>query len=341
MLKKHTKIGGKKMNNIGKEIIRAVDKATESRINRRITGLNHASQAGWVNECLRYLCLKRLVPDEEALHDIERQRRFDEGKAQEKIMRAELIEAGVKIVKTTKKLNWEKYKLAGELDDIVLQNGNKFPIDYKTCSSYMFSQVKRCNNAEDLLKSKFHWIRHYPTQLQIYIMLAKREGLIESDTGILYFKDKESASKYSIDIPLNVSYTNYVLKALEKVNNFVLQNKVPIPDHVEDCKHCDFFNYCFPGSDFARESIAVIPDAEMEIKLKRREKLESASREYKKLDREIKDCFKGQDVMCGDFRVWTTSYDVTGYDVPTEIKEEYKTKLTRERVNIRNLARPV
>lgn len=326
---------------IGTKIIEKVNLATEARIKRRKTGLNHASDAGWLNECMRHLVLKRLVPDQEALHDIERQRRFDEGKAQEKIMRQELIDAGVKIVETTKKLSWEKYKLQGELDDIVLENSSKHPIDYKSCSSYMFSQVKRCNNAEDLLSSKFYWLRHYPTQLELYIVLAQKEGLIESDTGILWFKDKESAEKYSIDIPLNISYSNYILKGLEKVNEFVLQNKAPSPEHVEDCKHCGFFNYCFPGSDFARESIAVIPDAEMEIKLKRREKLESASREYKKLDREIKDCFKGQDCMIGDYRVWTTSYEVTGYDVPVEIKNEYKTKLTRDRVNIRNLARPV
>lgn len=329
------------MNNIGKELIKAVDKATESRIKRRESQYTHASEAGWANECLRYLCLKRLVPDQEALHDIERQRRFDEGKAQEKIMRAELIEAGIKIVETTKKLNWAKYMLQGELDDIILQNGNKYPLDYKTASSHMFSQIKRCNNAEDLLGSKFNWIRHYPTQLQLYIMLAQREGLTKSDTGVLYFKDKDSASKYSIDIPLNTSYINYIFKALEKVNEFVLQNKAPSPEHVEDCKHCGFFNRCFPGSDFARESITVIPDAEMEIKLKRREKLEPASREYKKLDKEIKDCFRGQDCMVGDYRIWSTEYEVTGYDVPVEIKNEYKTKLMRERVNIRNLARPV
>lgn len=320
-------------------IVETLDKKTEERMKKieesRREGkiLNHASDAGWVDDCLRYLVAKRLHPEKEEAKSLEQQRRLEEGKAQEVIMRNELLYAGYQIAEA-KPMTWPDYELTGEVDDILIKNGDHFPLDYKSASTHMFRRIARCNTAMELLESKFYWVRHYPAQLNIYDVLYKYP------CGILLFKDKDRNVKHEIEAPMHSQYTDHVLAGLDQVNNHVAKKTMPPAEYKDICQHCGFcWTLCFEGNQVHKPEVRVVEDPETELKLKRRDELEESAKEFKKLDEEIKGTYKGENLIIGDFRIYSSPYDATAYSVPKDIKEQYKYQQERVRMTIKNLAR--
>lgn len=321
-------------------IVEILDKKTEERMNKiqesRREGkiLNHASEAGWVDDCLKYLVAKRLYPEKEEAKGIEQQRRLEDGKAQEIIMRQELLAAGFEIMEA-KPMAWPDYELTGEVDDILVKNGDHFPLDYKSASTHMFRRIARCSQANELLESKFYWLRHYPAQLNIYDVLYKMPR------GLLLFKDKDRNVKHEIQVPMDAKYTDHILAGLDQVNNFVAKKTLPPSEYKDICQNCGFcWTLCFSENEQVhRPEVKIIEDPETELKLHRREELEEASKEFKKLDEEIKGMYKGENLIIGDFRIYSTPFDATAYSVPKDIKEQYKFKQNRVRMTIKNLAK--
>jgi len=331
---------------IGKEIVESLDKKTEERMEeeqkKRRTGeiLNHASEAGWVDDCLRFLVAKRLYPDREELPALEMQRRYEEGKAQEVVMRHELLAAGHKVAEA-RPMIWPDYELTGEVDDLLVRDTDLFPLDYKSASTHMFYRIAKCSQPSELLNSKHYWVRHYVAQLNLY------DKLYEYPCGLLLFKDKDRNVKHGIDVPMDSQYTNHILKGLEEVNNHVAKKTLPPAEHKDICAHCGFcWTLCFDESKIHRPEVKVVEDPEWELKLNRMSEVEKVGKEYNKLLKEAKDTWRGENVIIGDHRIYSTPYEVDGHDLPPEVqaeieklKEKHKVKQERIRMAFKNLAR--
>jgi len=320
-------------------IVETLDKKTEERMNKaqreRQEGpiLNHASEAGWVDDCLRFLVAKRLYPEKEEAKTIEQQRRLEEGKAQEIVMRQELLGAGFELAEA-RPMTWPDYQLTGEVDDILIKNGDHFPLDYKSASTHMFRRIAKCNQATELLDSNFYWVRHYPAQLNIYDILYKMP------CGILLFKDKDRNVKHEIEVPMNSQYTDHILAGLDQVNNHVAKKTLPPAEYKDICANCGFcWNLCFAENEVHKPEVKVVEDPETELKLKRRDELDATAKEFKNLDEEIKAAYKGENIIIGDFRIYSKPFEATAYSVPKDIKEQYKYQQERVRMTIKNLAR--
>lgn len=323
---------------IGQEIVKRLEQATlkraeESRKEHQWKDWNSASQIGWINECVRRLILLRIMPEEEALPDNVQRHRFDEGDQQEGLLALELTNEEYKLTPGTRKYN-EEFKITGEVEYLIEMNGDTPPLDFKSCSSFMFKHISRLRNTQDLLDSPFIWIRHYPVQMWSYDLLY------EQPVGILLFKDKEIGLKHTIDIPLDRSSRDSmdkICEGLQGVNEAVRKGDIPKPEYKEACNHCGFNeSLCFPEGDVGKKKVKRISDADAVMKANRFCEIETTGKEYLKLKDELKEQFRGQTVMIEDLLISSSSYDKTVYFVPKEIQEEYKDTKEITRVTMKN-----
>jgi len=324
------------------DIVKTLDEKTEKNIKRLERTRNHAHDAGWVDDCKRHLVLLRTQPDKLELHGLEMQRIFDEGKRQEVIIAQELEEAGFKL-KKPERFIWEELELEGEIEYLISEDDkNWFPIDFKTCSPNIYNEILRCKEGGELLSSRHLWIRHYPAQNYLYTVRYK------FDTGIIFFKEKNKARKHQINCPLEMKYVDRILDGLDEVNTHVKKDTLPDPVRVDACSRCGFMTtVCFPDSTEAGKNIRVYDDAELEIKLQKRQELIDAgikdkAKELDTLDKEIKGEFKndefvGKELLIGDFTIKVGSYERSTVDLPEDVKKKYERSMTVFRIGIKNL----
>lgn len=298
------------------DIVKRLDQETEKRIKQYPHPNNRASEAG--HPCIRFLVSARLNPELKSLHDVGLQRIFDEGNLHERAVLRELEEAGFQVVEQQRSFEWKKFKLTGHIDGKIKIDGKLIPIDIKSCSPNIFPSIEK-SSPEEMLNSKYVWIRKYPAQTLLYMLM---DG---SEEGILLFKDKSTGRKCQKTFHLNdhLEYTESILKKLEIVNQYVEKGELPEIKQSEECRRCDFAKtLCFPGQDFG-PGFDIYTDEELEAKLIKRADLEEKAKEFKKLDEEIKAHFKGKNAVVGDFLIESKEYERKSYKVPNEIKEQY------------------
>lgn len=304
---------------------------------KAVKGFTGASQLGWVQDCPRRLCLMRMCPDKATDFDEKMKTRMREGKKQETIIRADLTGAGIKLA-SVGRLTWPKYELTGELDDLVELNGSQYPIDYKTCSSAMFSKVQRAQSKDDLLRSPFIWIRHYPAQLQAYMLMTRKMP------SILFFKDKENGQRHLMDVELDGPYASSLLDGLQYVNECIRKEDPPVAEKKEACDACGFADYDFPDREKdAGGQLEVVTDETWLLKLKEYQILldqgiAKAAKEFDKLDKEIKDEFRGRRALVGGHLIESKPYFTTFFDIPADEKMKYQKQREQFRTSIKLVA---
>ncbi|MGQ9579307.1 MAG: hypothetical protein ACUVWQ_11875, partial [Candidatus Aminicenantales bacterium] len=281
----------------------------------------------------RFLVLSRLHPELAVLHDVALQRIFDEGNLHETAMLRELEDAGFSIVEQQRPFEWKKFELSGRIDARLLWDGALIPLEIKSASQSVFSAIKAMR-AEEMVKSKYYWVRRYPAQLLMYLLMSGEPF------GIILFKNKQTGEKCQKNFELNdenLKYAESILKKLEIVNRFVAQRELPSVEIIEDCKGCRFAKTaCFPGKDYG-PGFDFISDRELEAKLLRWEETKEAAKEHEELDTELKEHFRGKSAIVGDFIIESKEYERTTYAVPDEIKKQYVEKRKYWRTTIEKL----
>jgi CRISPR/Cas system-associated exonuclease Cas4 (RecB family) len=324
---------------IGQEIVQRVYEAQDKKeeeeraLHPRLAQYTHASELGWIDDCPRHLCLKRLCPEKAKGPSAERKRRFAEGKKQEELIRKDLTLAGYQLTRRDL-LTWPDLQLVGEIDDEITVNGNTGPIDYKTASSAMFRHISQAQCQADLLKSPHIWIRHYPSQIQAYLLMLRK------NLGFLYFKDKESGNLHAIDIPFDPAYASSLLDGLRYVNECIAKEDPPKAEKKEVCEGCGFADFDFPEQEKTSGEIEVVTEEDWLLKLKEYQVLvdsgvQKSVKEFKKLEEEIKDEFRGRTAYVGDHFIESKSYFVPYYDVPEQEKAKYQKQREQFRTSIK------
>jgi len=252
-------------------------------------------------------------------------------------MRKDALKAGFTLIPVSDEpLIDNELRIKGTVDDLLkLSKDDIRPLDYKSCSSYMFGHITQFATADDLRASQHHWVRHYPAQLYVYLHLYKY------DNGMLLFKNKDSGNIYPLDVPKDEIYLEHLKEGIREVNIFIEKGKVPKPAYKDVCSKCEYKEYCFPDAPAEDEGAEVehLDDPELEMMFARREELNTYSKEYKELDKDIKERLRGKTVIIGDWVYKTTSYPRAIFDVPEDIKREFKRTIQATRVSIKNLKR--
>jgi len=278
------------------DIVEKLDKETTKRIKQYPHPNNRASECG--HPCVRFLVLSRLCSEKKALHDIGLQRIFDEGNLHERAMLREIEDAGFELVEQQRAFEWRKFQLSGRIDAKIRLDGKLIPLEIKSCSPNIFPSIKN-STVEEMIHSRYLWIRRYPGQIMTYMLMDNK------DEGIIIFKNKTTGEKCQKTFKLDYGYVESILMKLEIVNDYVEKKEIPKVEMCEECKGCGFQKtMCFPDCDYG-PGFAFLSDKEAEEKLERRESLKSEHAEYNQLDKLLKGHFRGQNVVVGNFKIET------------------------------------
>ena len=308
-----------------------LDEETAKRIKSWPHPQNRASEAG--HPCVRFLVLSRTKSNLKALHDVGLQRIFDEGNLHEDALIRAIQDANLRVVEQQRAYEWAKFQLAGRIDGKLAVNGTMVPLEIKSCSPNAFASLRE-TSPEDMVKSKYPWIRKYPAQILLYLLM---EGV---ELGLMLFKNKATGEilqkVFRLDGPA-LEYAESVLKKLEAVNNHVRGGTVPNPIFIDDCKGCPFAKTsCYPDQDYG-PGVDIMNDPELELKLARRAELESSAKEFSALDAEIKEGFRGRTAVVGEWMIESKAFETTSYDVPKDIKSQYAIKKQNFRTSIERI----
>jgi len=265
---------------------------------------NRASLLG--HPCLRYLVLKRLKWQKELLPNKTMQLIFNEGKLHENQVIKDIIDAGIDVIELQRSFEWKEYQITGHIDGKVKVNSKVYPIEIKTCSDFIFSKI---DSVKDLYESDKHYIRMYPAQMTLYLLMDNKEE------GVFIFKNKQTGELKEISMKLDYDLGEELLQKAEKINKCVERNEIPGQEVFDEdlCSTCSFRHICLP--EVVRESIEIAQDAE-EI-LDRYFELKPLVKEYHELDKKIKAMFKEKEkVLCGSYLITGKWVKRKAYQVP-------------------------
>lgn len=274
-------------------IVEAVLEAKQKKIRQSPVNSNRASDLG--HPCLRYHVFNRTRWQEKSLHDVGLQMIFDMGSALEDVVLRELADAGIKVIEQQRAFSWPEYQITGHVDGHVLINGGPpYPLEIKTCSPFVFKAI---NTVEDLKRGKYLYLRKYPVQLTLYMLMNNVER------GVFLFKDKVSGAMKEIWMDLDYQLGEEALKRAEAVNAHVAAGTEPDPAEYDEemCGRCGYVHICTPeriGTEVE------IDTGELASILDRLEELKPYVSEHRELDEQVKKAVEGREkILAGSWFV--------------------------------------
>jgi len=313
------------------DLVNILDNELEKKIRLSPHPTNRASEAG--HPCIRFLVLSRLKSEEKELPSVSLQRIFWEGSLHEKDILIRLQQAGIKIIEQQRPFEWKKFELTGYIDAKIVMDGKAIPIEIKSCSQNVFPVIKPLTGF-DLLRAKQSWIRRYPAQILLYMLMSN------SEEGIMLFKSKGTGEICQKNFSLNneaLEYCEKILQKLEQVNRCVALKEIPPAEWIDECEECPFRRTaCLP--DFrADKSLDIQFDEEIQSKLDRYWELKPLAEEFGQIQEELKEKYKGKNCLIGPYLIETKEYIYTSYEIPVEIKNQYVQKKQGVRFSIKKV----
>ena len=252
---------------------------------------NRASEMG--HPCVRYHVLNRTRWEERSLHDVRLQMIFDLGKEIEDITMRDLAEAGFSVTEQQRPFVWKEYGRTGTVDGKILIDSETIPFEVKSCSPFVFDKI---NSIEDLKNGKYAYLRKYPTQLNLYMLMDNK------DRGVFIFKNKQTGAYKEVWMELDWQMGEEAIRRAEAVNSYVAAGTLPEP--INDdlwCNDCPYVHICLP-EHIGKE--VDIDTSDLGEKLDRLEELKPYKSEYEEIDGEIKKAVEGREkVLAGDWMI--------------------------------------
>lgn len=274
-------------------IIEKIVEAKAASIRQQPVNANRASQLG--HPCIRFLVFERTRWQEKVLHGPGLQAIYDLGNDIEERVIKDLKAAGIDIIEQQRAYAWPKFQITGHSDFKVILEGKAYPCEVKSMSPYIFSSI---NTVEDMKRHRRYYVRAYPGQLVLYLLLDEKEQ------GFFLLKNKVTGAMKEIPVDLDYELAESLLKKAEQINRHVAEGSVPDPIEWDDdcCSECGYIHICLP--DRSGKEIQVLDRPELEIMLARLEEIKPLVDEYNELDRDVKEAIKGQDnLLLGNWLV--------------------------------------
>jgi CRISPR/Cas system-associated exonuclease Cas4 (RecB family) len=292
-----------------------VDKVIEykqSQIRQYPVNSNRASQLG--HPCTRFLVFERTRWQEKILIDARLQMVFDIGNDIESRVMRDLVDAGFQVIEQQRSYSWPEYQITAHLDAKVIIDGKVYPIEVKSMSPYVFQKV---NTVDDMKQSKYHYMRGYPAQITLYLLLDNKEQ------GYFILKNKSTGEMKEILVTLDYELGENLLMKADIVNMHVRRGTIPNPIEWDDytCAECGYLHICMP--DRIGQEVQVIDDAELLELLNKRAELAPIAKEFAEVDSQVKDAVRNRDkLMIGDWFITgkTVKKKDTEYWLPKIVK---------------------
>lgn len=272
-------------------IVEKIIEAKERKIKGYPVNSNRASDLGI--PCVRYHVLNRTRWQEKSLHDVGLQFVFDMGNEIEEIALKELADAGIKVIEQQRSFQWPEYAITGHIDGKVFIDESIYPMEIKSCSPFVFKSI---NTIDDLKNGKYGYLRKYPTQLNLYLLMDGKER------GVFLFKDKVSGQYKEIWLDIDYDMGEQTLKRAEEINKHVAAGTLPAPIGEEMwCNGCAFAHVCLPDQ-IGKE--VEVDTGELATMLDRLEELKPIKSEYDEIDKQVKELVEGREkILAGNWFV--------------------------------------
>lgn len=274
-------------------IIEKILEAQQGKIKQRPVNSNTASELG--HPCLLYHVYQRTRWQERTLHDARVQLIFGMGNAVEDLAMQELREAGFKVVEQQRPFSWPDYQITGTVDCKLLLDGEAVPTEIKSCSPYMFDKI---NAIDDLTRGKYLYLRKYPAQLTLYLLMDNKER------GVFLFKNKSNGQYKEIWMNIDYALGEELLKRAECINRHVAASTLPDPMEYDEgvCDKCGYVHIC-PVFHVGKE-VTILDDEELASLLAEYERLKPYAKAYDDVDRILKDKLSERDkVLIADWYI--------------------------------------
>lgn len=281
------------------DMVAALRERTKKRIKIRPVHTNRASSIG--HPCTRFLVYNRTHWSEVEPHSPELQDIFDDGHMHEKQLIIDLLEAGVEIYDQQNSMGSEKIlkdaMITAHLDFMLRESLTlAVPVDAKSMSDYAYDSI---NCVEDMMNSPKAYMQAYPGQLHIY-SLARN-----APYGYFLCKNKNNSKKKQIKVELDYGYAEELIQKGHEINKHIEVGTVPerIPYDHDICDWCRHKQTCNP--DVPENLSLWFMDKPKFLDMVRRwESIEETGKEWKNLDKQIKDTLKGtgrMKIVLGEF----------------------------------------
>jgi hypothetical protein len=296
-------------------IIEKIVELKKSRIKQWPCNSNRASELG--HPCVRYLVYCRNHWQDKTMHDVKTQMVFDEGIHQERYIIREMIEAGVHVIEQQRAFDWPEYQITGHIDCKIVEGDNVIPCEIKTSSPYVFNSLE---SIQDLTHGKYLYLRKYPTQLNLYLLMDNKE------CGLFLFKNKTTGELKELFMDIDYQLGEDALAKAEKVNKYVAQKELPdrIPYTDETCENCPFMHICLP--EVKRQELIFENDEYIRDVVNKYMSLKSMYSEYNTLDDKIKNLFMGRD------KIVVGNWLITGKWIKSKTAKTGQTKMNNSNV---------
>jgi len=271
--------------------------------------------------CVRQMALDLVAWDQKPGFEVETLEKMRQGKEIELAMIARLIRVGQRATPRFEVIH-EQYgetfkdrkgrvilrmKLDGRLK---FESGETPPIEIKW--SVMADNLQ---TVEDFDRSPY--TRDWLDQMVIYLLTHSEPF------GYFVLGRRGLPRLIPVFLEQHLDRAESFLKAAETAMDakeaYAVQGEAALPPFIDDpseCRRCPFFGrVCNPPID-AGPGIRVIDDPELELLLKRREELVPISGEYQRIDKQVKERFKGIELaLVGDFQISVKPIERKGYEV--------------------------
>lgn len=269
--------------------------------NLRASNLGH--------QCERYLYLLIKQWNEQKPHDVGLQSIFDLGNTIEEHTIKNIKEAGYEVITPTQR-SWkiDKPLITGR-EDIRIKDpetGELLPVEIKGLSPIEYDKL---NTVDDFFKSKKHYIRAYPAQLQIYMYYFGKEK------GFFALTNKLTGQTKFIEMPFDYEYAESLLQKAERIYK-ALETETP-PDSCDDvsvCENCSLQHVC---GQVKRVPTDIELDDDLENLINRKQELQPFYTEYNEVNDSIKAAVgEREKIITGTYLVTRKSYEKKEYTVP-------------------------
>lgn len=283
---------------------------------------NRASVLG--HPCFAYAFFDRVVePKDRRPVDTRLAMIFDEGSAQELILKRDLMAVGYDVIESQGSLYWPAEQISGHRDFKLARNGKVVRCEAKSVNPHWYGGL---HTVADVREHKSYIVRKWYSQVLIYMLLDSEDSywliLKNKSSGeikILEFAWTDEMWKdASVLLDKARAINGMVREAQDKRGDWrlvQLEEKAKIKD-ASICPNCEFFEVCLPSLSLG-PGVKVIEDADLAADLDAYHEIEqgvdTGNRLYEQIKGTLKVLLKDSDVeavLVGDWVVRVKRYDV-------------------------------
>lgn len=293
----------------------------------RKSPMNHEA-SNWASEvghpCARFLTYCRTHWRERKALDIDALYRVEAGSDEERKIKHKLEAAGFEVMMAQQHFSWPEYQISGRIDGKVMApvfgKERPVPIEIKMINPIFWDKTR---TIDDVRTSRNWWIRKYVSQLNLYLFMDNAEG------GFLILCCPGKRPRILPMLP-DYGLADADLAKAALVNKHVAVGTLPepMPYDASVCEMCDFNHLC-PQLKALGTSWIEIPESDtpmLELYIELKEQKKQFEQLHARLigDNKKPGRYFGLNAISGAIEIKSAPRRMTKYDVPDELKAQYK-----------------